>query len=146
MEETPGEETLRVDPIPGEAKAPRVIDLSDIAKKVDRIVVKLPDGPHEMLSKQDLDPVMIARVNVALAGYNSEEGGPVAQAERQRDALWEIVRIAVPTMPEGMERQIPFLDLVNLMQSFLEPLQGIMDDPRMAKLVEIAESRLGTST
>ena len=124
----------------------RILDLSHIGKKPDRTTVKLPDGDHEMLGRDDLDPVLIAKVNLEMEKYNDETGGPVEQAQRQQEALQRVARLAIPTLPEGLEEKIPFLDLVEIMQAFLEPLMGLTDDPRMARMVELAQSRLATST
>ena len=123
----------------------RILDLSHIGRRPDRMVVRLADGDHEMLGRDDLDPVLIARVNVEMEQYNDETGGPIEQAQRQQAALQKVARFAIPTLPEGLELSIPFLDLVEIMQAFLEPLMGLTEDPRMARMVELARSRLGTT-
>ena len=124
---------------------PRIIDLSKIGQRVDRVQVKLPDGTHDMMGRDDLDPVMIALVQREIASYNDETGGPIAHAERQGTALKGIARIAIPTMPEGTEEMIPFLDLIGIMQEFVSPLSEMTKDPRIAALVEAAETELPTS-
>ena len=65
--------------------------------------------------------------------------------ERQGTALKGIARIAIPTMPEGTEEMIPFLDLIGIMQEFVSPLSEMTKDPRIAALVEAAEAELPTS-
>ena len=124
----------------------RVFDLTHIGEEPDRQTVLLPgDVEVEMLGRDDLDPVLIAKVQLNLDRYNDETGGPVAQAERQLTALRAIIALAVPEMPAETLALIPFLDLVDLMQGFLEPLGGLTEDPRMARLVELAKDRLPTS-
>ena len=124
---------------------PRIIDLSKIGQRVDRVQVQLPDGTHDMMGRDDLDPVMIALVQREIASYNDETGGEIAHAERQGTALKGIARIAIPTMPEGTEELIPFLDLIGIMQEFTAPLAEMTDDPRIAALVKAAETELPTS-
>ena len=124
---------------------PRIIDLSKIGQRVDRVQVKLPDGTHDMMGRDDLDPVMMALIEREITSYRDKTGGPIAQAERQGAAAKAIARIAIPTMPEGTEEVIPFLDLIGIMQEFTTPLSELTADPRMVALIKAAEAELPTS-
>jgi len=112
----------------------RIIDLSDLGKRPAGRPVVLPDGEHRMLTADSLDPVLIAKVEAIVAKYNDEGGSAIARAARQDEAVREMVRLALPTMADGFEAQIPFLDCVRVMSAFLADFQAAVEAVNLPQL------------
>jgi len=117
----------------------RIIDLSDLGKRPKGRPVKLPDGTHHMLTSDGLDSVLIAKVNAIVAKFNDDSDGALAHAQRQDEAVREMVRIALPTMPDGFEDEIPFVDSVKLMSTFLADFQASVEKLDLGAIVQPQE-------
>ena len=99
-----------------------IIDLSDLAERPVGRPVKLSDGiTYNMATRDDLDAVMIAQVNKAMALLRvGEEVDEVEGLAQQEKGFRTIVRVALPTLPENRENELPFRHVITIASAFLE--------------------------
>ena len=101
----------------------RIADLANLGKEIRRRV-PFPDGQErELLGVQDFDPVVAAQMEMTGAKITQNTGDKLEDARLQTEGTREALRFICPSMPEGMELEVPFLFAAAVVGDFMEELQ-----------------------